>query len=326
MQNMIHFLGMGVVASTKQTGDKQIMVRLPGMFPMDDGRNQATAQEQEQKSVDAQGNTVSSKTLVSNTMPAFWKSMGDTNRLTPPDVREGTEVAIYQITGQKKYYWTLWGVNAKTMRLETVIMGWSANPNTDENITEGEEDFNIDNFYTLMVSTHTGKITLRTAQKNGEKTLFELMIDAMAGKIMIGGKEKNYLMLDDIAHSFTYMNADGSIFNVLKEKISMYAKDSINLNGDKEINLLTKKLNIQCEQWQVKAASAQFDISNVWNVNVPTTNWKGNIFHVGDTEQTGSHKSTGEIHSDTDVTSDISLNDHKHPGVKQGSDMTEKGQ
>lgn len=322
MSNVLNFLGTGIVAANKQTNTDQIMVYLPGKFPMADGKVEATAEQQQKQSLDAQGNTVNSNVLMSNAVPAYWKSMGDSNRLSSPDVREGSEVSIYQVSGQKKYYWTTWGMNAKTMRLETVMYGWSASPETSDNIAEGEEDFNIDNFYTFMISTHTGKVTFRTSQKNGEKTVFELMIDAMAGKLMVGGKEKSFLVLDDIERSFTYTNADGSVFNLNKEVLTAYTKDKINLNADKEINLLTKNLNIQCERWQVKASNTQFKIDSSWNVDCPTTTWKGNIDLDGNIDQKGGINSSGVIHSDSDVTSDVSLNGHAHGGVKSGGDQS----
>lgn len=320
--NVIENLGMGKVAATKQTNTGQIMVYLPGMFPMADGKVEATAEQREKKSQDAQGNTVNSNVLTSNAVPAYWKPMGDSNRMTPPDVREGSEVSIYQVKGQKKYYWTTWGVNAKTMRLETVIYGWSASPATDENITEEEEDFNIDNFYTLIISTHTGKATFRTSQKNGEKTIFEIMVDAMAGRVMVGGKEKNYLVFDDVAHSLMYKNVDKSVFMVDKKTITAYAKDKISLSADNEINLLTKALKFQTKTWQVKAEKTQFDISSQFNMNCPVTNWEGKINLTGDIEQTGKHHATGLISSDTDVKSKVSLNNHLTTGVKSGGDQS----
>ena len=320
--SVIENLGMGKVAATKETNTGQIMVYLPGKFPLADGKVEANAEQSQKQSVDAQGNTVNSDILISNAVPAHWKPMGDSNRVSPPDVREGSEVSIYQIKGQKKFYWTTWGVNAKTMRLETVIYGWSGSPEATENITEEEEDFNLDNFYTLMISTHTGKTTFRTSQKNGEKTIFEIMVDSMAGRVMVGGKEKNYLVFDDIAHSLMYKNTEGSVFLVEKKKMTAYAPDSISINADKEISLLTKALKIQTDTWQVKATTTQFDISGSWNVNCPETNWKGNINLTGDIEQTGGINSSGLIHSNEDVTSNVSLNNHLTTNVVKGGDTS----
>ena len=311
MANVIDFLGFGTVANNKESNTKQIYVYLPKVMPLADGKTTADAKESEQQSKNAKGEAVQSTVLQGNAVPCTWNPMGDSNRLTPPDVREGSKVSVYQVTGSDTYYWTTWGVNAETMRLETVMYGWSASPNIDENA-----EFNINNFYTFSVSTHSGEIRFRTSQANGEATIFELLINAMKGKIMIGGKEKNYFVLDDIKHSFTYTNADASVLNVEKKDITLYSKNSINMQGVESINILTKKLNVECKDWQVKADNAQFNISSTWGVKCPTTNWEGNIKMKGNIDQNGGINSSGLIHSDTDVTSKVSLNTHKTTGVE----------
>lgn len=317
MSNVIDFLGFGTVANNKESNTHQIYVYLPKVMPLADGKTTAEAKESQQQSKNAKGEAVQSTVMQGNAIPCVWNPMGDSNRLTPPDVREGSKVSVYQVTGSDTYYWTTWGINAETMRLETVMYGWSANPNIDENA-----EFNIDNFYTFSVSTHTGEIRFRTSQANGEATVFEMLINAMKGKIMIGGKEKNYMVFDDIKHSLTYTNAEGSVIDVTQKVITAYSKDSINMQGVESINLLTKTLNIECKDWRVKADTTQFNISKSWQIKCPETSWEGNITLKGNIDQDGGINSTGKIHSDTDVTSKVSLNNHLTTGVKSGSDQS----
>lgn len=326
--NLINFLGVGTVASTKQTNTDEIMVYLPGFAPAADGRVVAAVKEVEQVSENAYGEETTSRQLSSNTFPAEWRSMGDSNRITPPDVREGSQVAIYNVSGQNTYYWTTFGVNAETMRLETVVMGWSANPAIGD-----DTPFNIDNFYTMTVSTHEGFFALRTTQLNNEKTTFEVKVDAMNGRIMIGGGFKNYAVFDDVERSFTYQNADKSIWSVNKKKIVGYAADSISLKADEQINFMTKTMNIVTEELAIKANHAEFEIT--------TTDWRGDINHIGDTDQegdytqkgdydqagdttrTGDSTSTGTVQGLTDVTTaTVSLNLHVHAGVENGDGET----
>lgn len=319
--NLINHLGIGTVAATKQTNTNEIMVYLPGFAPAADGRTVATAQTVEKKSLNASGEEVASQVLTSNTFPAEWRAMGDTNRVTAPDVREGTQVSIYQVSGQNTYYWTTFGINAETMRLETVMWGYSANPALSENTP-----FNIDNFYTMTISTHSGFASFRTTQANGEKAAFEIKVDGMNGKVMIGGSAKNYLVKDDVAHSLTYINADGSIWCVDKKKITAYCKDSITLNADEQINLLTKNFNLQCQTIGIKAELA--------NVDIKQTNWTGNIKQTGDyvqegnfdqegnITQKGNTDTTGTVTAGVDVLSLVSLNYHIHAGVQSGNATT----
>lgn len=309
--NLINFLGVGTVANTKQTNTHEVFVYVPGLFPMSEGGVQAQSEEVQKTSLNSHNERVSSNTLQGNTVLCTWKDFGSSNRITPPDVREGSKVAVYTATGGNEYYWTQHGLNAETMRLETVMFGWQANPNLDENTP-----FDINNFYTVNVSTHEGKVNFRTSQMNGEATIFELLFDTMKGKFMLGGKEKNFLVFDDIGHSFTYTNPEGSVFQVNKENITLYSKDSVSFNGEKSINLLTKQLNLECD-------SAIFKIRNQWDIKCPTTNVEGNWNQTGKLDVTGTIHATGLISSDVDVKAgNISLVGHVHGGVKSGGDTS----
>lgn len=326
--NLINYLGIGTVTATKQTDTDEAMIYLPSMSPSADGRAVATVKTVEKKSVNAYGEETTSTSLSSNSFPAKWSAMGDSNRITPPDVREGSKVAIYQVDGQNTYYWTTFGVNAATMRLETVIYGFQANPATGD-----DTPFNIENFYTLTVSTHEGFFALRTTQANGEKAAFEVKVDGMNGKIMVGGSHKNYMVMDDVERSYTYTNADKSVFNVNRKKITMMAQDSITVNGLEQFNILTKIFNLQCERIAVKADSAE--------IRIGKTKWIGEINHTGDYIQTGDYRqsgdytqrgnmtqtgnitSTGTIKGLTGVTTALnSLDLHFHGGVQNGNGVT----
>jgi hypothetical protein len=320
--NLINHLGVGTVASTKQTGTHEIMVYLPGFAPQADGRVVATAKEVEKTSQNAYGEETKSKVLTSNTFPAEWRAMGDTNRVTSPDVREGSQVSIYQVSGQNKYYWTTWGINAETMRLETVVMGFQANP------AQGEDTpFNIDNFYTLTVSTHEGFMALRTTQQNNEKTTFEVKVDAMNGKIMIGGGYRNYLVFDDVARSFTYKNADESVFDINKKKITVVCEDSITFAPKETFSIKTTNFNLLCNKIGIKADEA--------DIHIGETRWNGNIIHTGDYDQTGDYTQAGDTNRTGNSTSTgtvigakgvftalNSLDAHFHGGVRTGDGTT----
>lgn len=326
--NLINYLGIGTVTATKETNTDEVMVYLPSMSPSADGRAVATVTTIEKKSKNAYDEETTSTSLSSNSFPAKWGPMGDTNRITPPDVREGSKVAIYQVDGQNTYYWTTFGVNSDTMRLETVIYGFQANPAMGE-----DTPFNIDNFYTFTVSTHEGFFALRTTQANGEKAAFEIKLDAMNGKIMVGGSHKNYMVMDDVQRSYTYVNADKSVINVDRKKITFSAEDSITARGLEQFNILTKVFNLECEKIAIKANTAE--------IRIGKTKWIGEINQTGDYIQTGDFRqqgdytqrgnmtqtgnitSTGIIKGLTGVTTLLnSLDLHFHGGVDNGNGST----
>lgn len=313
-------LGMGTVTATKDTDTNEILVYVPGLFPQAEGRNVADTAQVERSSKNAFGEDVRSVSLKSNSIPAVWKKMDNSNRITAPDVREGSQVAIYKAPGQNQYYWTLDGVNPETFRLETVMYGWSANPNLDENT-----EFDVANFYTFVMDTRAGLAQLRTSQANGEQAAFDIQINGMDGTLTIGSNN-SMVTINDVEQFMVYQNALGAILNINKKSASLYLPEALQLFADELIAIRTKQLLIQAEK-------ADIDIG--------LTRWKGKVERTGDTEQlgnytqtgmykhigdvdrTGNSVSTGTVVGMTDVrTLTVSLNLHFHGGVRNGDGVT----
>lgn len=325
--SLLQFLGVGTVTATKESNTNEIMVYLPSLFPQAEGRASAQAEKVERVSQNAFGEEVRSTSLKSNSIPAVWKKMDDSNRISSPDVREGSTVAIYQIPGQNTYYWTLDGVNPDTFRMETVMYGWNANPHVNEN---GE--FDVDNFYMLSMDTRNGLVQFRTSDANGEATKFDIQINTMDGTVTIGGKNHSMLNIDDVERSITYSNQDGSVLRINQKEGTLYLPDKLSIFADQIFNLRTDKIFVQ---------------ANEANIDIGLTKWKGTLERTGDTSQignwdlvgdyqqegmytqqgdtirTGDSTSTGIVTGLTDVrTLLVSLNLHTHGGVENGKGNT----
>lgn len=314
--NLINWLGVGTVAATKQTNTKEIMVHVPKDSPMADGRTVATTETKEESAVNANGEPIKVNTLISNVKPAQWSSMGEPNRLTPPDVREGSQVSLYQVSGQTTIYWTTHGFSAETHRLETIVWGFQANPTLDANT-----EFNVDNFYTITADTRSGFMALRTSQSNGEKSGFEVKVDGGAGRIEMVGSNKTGMILDDYNSKFIYTNKEETLIGVDKKKVSIIAPDSLLFSGTESVSILTKVFNLQSNEINVKATTA--------NVAIGKTNWegevnlKGKLNHDGSTKQTGNTVSEGVVQGLSGVKSAINdLDMHGHTGVRGGNDVS----
>lgn len=321
--NIMHCIGIGVVAATKDTNTDQIFVYLPSLFPNADGRISANPQQKERTSLNAQGEQVKSNLMHSNVLPATWKNMTDSNRTSSPDVREGSKVAIYQVPGQNKLYWTLDGVNTETMRLETVFYNWSASPEVSENTPN-----DINNTYQMKISTHEGLMALRTSQANGEKVAFDIQINAMDGVMTFGGSEQGYIVWDELNHTFTYSNADGAVFKIDKKTMTVFMPLLLQLFATEGINIKTKLLQLQADQIDadVKLTRWKGDWEHTGNTT-QTGNYdqegdftqQGDYDQTGDTNRTGNSTSTGLVKGLTDVqTATVSLNLHTHIGVESG--------
>lgn len=310
--------------STKDTNTDEVMVYCPALFPTAEGRLTAESKEVEHTGVNASGEEVKHKNLRSNWVPAKWKNMGDNNRITSPDVREGSQVAIYHTIGGNQLYWTTAGVNQETMRLETVIYGWSGSPQLDENTPH-----NVDNFYQMKVSTHEGLIAVRTSQANGEATKFDVQIDAMAGRVSVGGANQSMFVIDDVEESLTYSNKSLSVVRIIKKIATINVDDAINFFSLLGLNIKTKKIQVQAEEayLDIKKTYWLGDIEHTGNTEqVGDYTQEGDLTQTGDYTQTGDMNQTGNIESSgtvtglTDViTPPVSLRTHVHIGVETGN-------
>lgn len=274
--NVIQFLGQATVAVNKNTNSKDIMVYLPRYSPEASGAVRANNSEVTVEGQDASGNVVRASSLRSNTVPAVWRSMGEPNRVTAPDVREGTPVLLYTIAGTDKYYWTTWGMNLVTHKLETVMWGWSANPELGT-----DYEFDLENYYTMLISTHTGEVRLRTTDKNSEATTWDININGKEGYLSIVGGEESILNINDVEHSLTYVNKDGSSFCIDKEDMFIKIPDSLNVEIGKQIEIYTQIMRLYIKEKLI--------------VNCPETIWIGNITQQGEYKQKGNYSLEGGI-------------------------------
>lgn len=314
--NLINWLGVGTVAATKQTNTTEIMVHVPKDSPMADGRTVAVTETKEENAVNANGEPIKVSALISNVRPAKWNSFGEPNRLTAPMVREGSQVALYQVSGQSTLYWTTSGFSGETHRLETIIWGFQANPTLDDNT-----EFNVDNFYTITMDTAKGEASLRTSQSNGEKSGFEVRVSGQTGRIEMVGTNKSALIMDDFNSKFIYTNKEETLIGVDKKKVSIIAPDSVLFNGEESVSILTKIFNLQANEINIKASTANVAIGKTsWEGEV---NLKGKLNHDGSTKQTGNTVSEGVVQGLSGVRSAINdLDQHGHIGVEAGDDMS----
>lgn len=311
--NLLNCLGVGEVTSTKQSNSREITVHLPSYNMMADGRNVATAETVTQTSQTADGTNKTSKVLRSNSVTAVWMGDGG-NRLTAPDVREGTPVAIYRYGDSDTLYWTTKGVDDKTKRLETVVWGFSANPNI-----EGDSEFSLDNFYTVEISTHTGKIGLTTSQVNGEKTKHQFQIDTQKGTMVMGDGEGNIIATNSMEHTTTIRNQEGTEITISKENILMKCSETLGISVDKLISVICKTLNISAQDVNIVAPK---DVSIKGNFNVVgNVGVAGNIQTLagaagdGTMECSSNIRAKGSIEAVGDIVAGggaVSLLSHRH--------------
>lgn len=243
---IIKKISTGIVAMNKERGSKEIAAWPIDILPELDDELTDASKIVKIKAIDDSGNVVVYRAEQSAVIkPIVW--MGDTNRHTPPDVRRGERVDIYQVGNDDRYYWVSRGADDHLRRLETILWGISANPNNDTENTK-------ENAYYWEWSSHDGHITLHTSMANGEVASFTFQFDTFKGLVIIEDEKGNTIYLDSVNTDIKLENADGSFIQLIKDVI----------------NLKTKTYNIEAEQINVKSKNTKWDNENGWNLNSKT--------------------------------------------------------
>lgn len=198
----------------------------------------------EEQGVDAKGNSYNVKIETSNSMTAEWLQWGS-NRMTPPNVRRGERVLLWQYAEEDKYYWSSIGMDDHLRRLETVTMAFS---NTKD---ESTKKLTAENSYFLEVSTHEKLVTLKTNKSDGENFAYCIQINTKDGKVVITDDVNNFIVLESEEKRIHLENADAS-------KIILDKKDCLIETAD-SIKLKTNKFNVESHQNMVKSTETRIE-------------------------------------------------------------------
>lgn len=220
--SLFKIISIGYVAGNKKLSSREIQVMPAELVPYLDGELTDATSTISHTGVDADGKKYSTKLEVGNTITATWLQWGS-NRVTPPDVRRGERVLIWQYDQVDKFYWTTTGLDDVLRRLETVV--WAFSATKDENT----DKLTIDNCYTVEVSTHRKLITVTTSKANNEPFRYTFQINADKGGVVLSDDANNYLELNSGERRWTMKNGDGSILKIDKKTIYGFAAESIAL-------------------------------------------------------------------------------------------------
>lgn len=249
--SVLQCLGVGTVAIDKETDTDIIQVTLPQDFPSQDGETTATADEVESSYNTQTGDIKQNKVLIGNSVPAKWMPL-NTNRITSPDVRQGTKVAVYQYVNTNKYLWTLEGFDG-TMRLETVVYAWSASPDIDENTP-----ISADNYYMLFISSHKKKVEFITGQGNGEACGFQFTIDMGEGYYGTMDSFGQIFMNNAVESSLTYLNKFKSQLSINKKDFALINEGNTVIDTKESIKMHSKNIAIIADEaFNLKAETGE---------------------------------------------------------------------
>lgn len=263
--NLLECLGVCDVANNKETDTNEIFVTLPPDFPSQDGENIAGTNQVNTAHQTSSGDIKAGKVLVANTVPATWMSL-NSNRVTAPDVRVGSKVALYQFKNSNKYYWTLYGLNG-SMRLETVVFAVSASPNIDENTP-----ITPDNYYIFTISSHKKKIELLTGQGNGEALGYQFTLDMENGWYGCMDSLGQIFLNNGIERSLTYINKDKTQLSINKKDFTLLNEGNTLIDTKESILMRSKNITLLAQElFKLKAGRGEIEFDTTLTHKVGST-------------------------------------------------------
>ncbi|MCK9234769.1 MAG: hypothetical protein M0R77_00480 [Gammaproteobacteria bacterium] len=181
------------------------------------------------------GEEYTSTVDVTKTIKATWLSLGNSNRITAPNVRRGEKVMIYVLGDTNTYFWDTLENHIKLRRLETVIYAFSGEPSLNK-----EASIENKNVYFLQISTHMKNILLQTSKANGEPHEWTLELDTDKSTFTITDDDENYFTIQSKQRLLELRNGDGTFFRLNGPNIEYHAVGNMTGLVDKNKDLTVK--------------------------------------------------------------------------------------
>jgi len=170
----------------------------------------------------APGESISTVSVKGVAIEAKWLNIGNSNRLTPPDVVKGELVDIYSYTKDDKYYWETLGSEIKNRKNERAVFFFS---NKKDNIVKDKSWLNKGYHFTIDTKNKYAKFF--TSDNDGEKTWWDVLVDTGKGIFTIRNKNEQSIEINS------------------ENKTITTSSENITLNGKKDINITSKSVKIK---------------------------------------------------------------------------------
>lgn len=195
---------LGVAAEAKVNGyDWNLEVFASEISQFADGGITNRGQRQETRGVDSSGVEYASSEVTSSTINAVWRSGGESNRRTCPNVEAGEEVIIYTYADTGKFFWEPRNINSHARKVETACYAYAADPSGDENTQRTPE-----NSYMFEVSAHKKIITISTSDKNDEVAKFTFQLNGGEGYATLQDDNNQEITMNPVENRISMINAE----------------------------------------------------------------------------------------------------------------------
>lgn len=223
-----HFklFSLGVVAKDKEKDKKTIEVYLTETLPMHEGEITDKSQKITNKGItDPNNKDLKENFEVSQnrgiTITALW--MGENNRVTAPNVKQGERVKLWTIDGTEQYYWEPCGLDQELRRTERIVWTFASSKDPKEKKLTPDST----NQYTFEINTEDGHVTFTSGKGNNEHIGYKFQINSKQGNVTLtdDGKNPHIIQLDSKGGRISLQNSKKSFIVLDGDTIKMKAKN-----------------------------------------------------------------------------------------------------
>lgn len=214
---------LGMLTANKGAGTEMVDVMLIELSWATHGEVNNNYTQETVEGLDINGEKVKYSVVSSNNITAAWLPMGNSNRISPPELRRGMIVMVYK-DSDNNYYWVDTGMNRELMRAESVTYAYCANGDTGDNKKVSQDDW-----YVVEINPRGQQLMITTSASNGEYTTYDIVLNTKDGVLKINDGLGNLIMMDSRNIQHRMENQRGTFIEMLG--------DDINLNAVKDLNI-----------------------------------------------------------------------------------------
>ena len=273
------FYSFGVVVKAKERGSDYIEVYPVEQLPMESGKLSGDSRRMDVKLPDARGVAKSTKLEGGSVIKAKWTSLGNSARVTSPDVQANETVMVMSYADTQDFYWDTMGREPSLRRLECVRYMFSNKP-------EGMAPYDENSAYWVEYNTIDKRIKIHTSDNDGEAAAYDIEIDTKSGIVSFKDNLDNDITVDSVNGKFT-----GNI----REDIELNTK-RFKLNASESSEIITPSSLIKADMHVENAHSV---VTNGLAVKQgdkgQACSFEGGIDIEGDISSTGNIDAQGTI-------------------------------
>lgn len=287
--SMYRLYSMGIVAANKEIGSHTARVTPIELTNMSDGELDDVDRTLSGSGVDGLGQNFVVEVNASTAISCQWLPFSS-NRVTPPDLRRGERVFIWQFADENKWWWTTTGLDEHLRRLETVVFAVSNESDPEKDI----DKLTPDNSYYVEFNTHTKHITLATNKNDNEPFAFTFQFNTKNGIVTLADDDNNFFEFNSRDVIMTFQNKFNTVVQLDNETINLFSNKDINLRTD-TMNVTATTINYTAKTINTKATDIITEATNINTqaTTITTTCTNQNI--TGITAHTGNFSVTGAL-------------------------------